>query len=143
MQSGFELVSPCPFSTTITITPRAPPFYTYIWDIFKQAWVFFGTELNGFTYFYLIRIILFTINYLFAHSLIFYKYSYVSLTIQLNRSFGVISRTQRLLHFYKNFKPASVDQKLSRLPKKTYSSAIWRHINQHVKMKIFLLVLYI
>ena len=22
---GFELVSPCPFSTTITITPRAPP----------------------------------------------------------------------------------------------------------------------
>ena len=23
---GFELVSPCPFPTTITITPRAPPF---------------------------------------------------------------------------------------------------------------------
>ena len=22
---GFELVSPCPFPTTITITPRAPP----------------------------------------------------------------------------------------------------------------------
>ena len=24
---GFELVSPCPFPTTITITPRAPPFF--------------------------------------------------------------------------------------------------------------------
>ena len=28
-------------------------------------------QLNGFTYFYLIRIILFTINHLFAHSLMF------------------------------------------------------------------------
>ena len=31
----------------------------------------FSTELNGFSYFYLIRIILFTINHLFAHSLMF------------------------------------------------------------------------
>ena len=29
---------------------------------------FFGTQLNGFTYFCLIQIILFTINHLFAHS---------------------------------------------------------------------------
>ena len=27
---GFELVSPCPFPTTITITPRAPPCYIAI-----------------------------------------------------------------------------------------------------------------
>ena len=27
---GFELVSPCPFPTTITITPRAPPIYIYM-----------------------------------------------------------------------------------------------------------------
>ena len=27
--AGFELVSPCPFPTTITITPRAPPFLIY------------------------------------------------------------------------------------------------------------------
>ena len=27
---GFELVSPCPFPTTITITPRAPPKYFYL-----------------------------------------------------------------------------------------------------------------
>ena len=32
---------------------------------------FFCTQLNGFTYFYLIWIILFTINHLFAHSLMF------------------------------------------------------------------------
>ena len=28
---GFELVSPCPFPTTITITPRVPPIYIYIY----------------------------------------------------------------------------------------------------------------
>ena len=27
VSSGIELVSPCPFPTTITITPRAPPFF--------------------------------------------------------------------------------------------------------------------
>ena len=27
ISSGFELVSPCPFPTTITITPRAPPSF--------------------------------------------------------------------------------------------------------------------
>ena len=31
----------------------------------------FFTQLNGFTYFYLIKIILLTINHLFAHSLMF------------------------------------------------------------------------
>ena len=30
---------------------------------------FYFTELNGFTYFYLTGIVLFTINHLFAHSL--------------------------------------------------------------------------
>ena len=28
--SGFEPVSPCPFLTTIAITPRAPPFYVSV-----------------------------------------------------------------------------------------------------------------
>ena len=28
---GIELVSPCPFPTTITITPRAPPFICLLW----------------------------------------------------------------------------------------------------------------
>ena len=28
-RSGFELVSPCPFPTTITVTPRAPPVTIY------------------------------------------------------------------------------------------------------------------
>ena len=37
--------------------------------ILKQAWAhLFCTRLNGLTFFYLIWIILFTINYLFAHS---------------------------------------------------------------------------
>ena len=37
-------------------------------NVFKRTWTRFFTELNGFTYFYLIGIILFTINYLFAPS---------------------------------------------------------------------------
>ena len=40
----------------------------------------------AFVYFYLIQIILFSMNHLFAHSLMFFKYWYVSLTIQLNIS---------------------------------------------------------
>ena len=51
-------------------------FNTYILDIskkfsdniFKQAWAHFFTQLNGFTHFCLIQIILFKINHLFAHS---------------------------------------------------------------------------
>ena len=35
-RQGFELVSPCPFPTTITITPRAPP---YIYIYMKSFWV--------------------------------------------------------------------------------------------------------
>ena len=31
----------------------------------------FSLQLNGFTYFYLVRIISFTINHLFTHSLMF------------------------------------------------------------------------
>ena len=42
----------------------------------------FCTQLNGFTFFSLIQIILFTINHLFAHSEMFY----LALTIQLNIS---------------------------------------------------------
>ena len=34
----------------------------------EEPELFFGTELNGFKYFYLIWIILLTINYFFAHS---------------------------------------------------------------------------
>ena len=30
-RQGFELVSPCPFPTTITITPQAPPFFIEIY----------------------------------------------------------------------------------------------------------------
>ena len=62
------------------LTPN--PFYTYLLNIFvflthfvdnisKRAWAiffFFCRHLNGFKYFYLIRIILFSINQLFAHS---------------------------------------------------------------------------
>ena len=35
---GFELVLPCPFPTTITITPRAPPYITIYMhiDIWKE-----------------------------------------------------------------------------------------------------------
>ena len=44
--------------------------------------IFFGTQLNGFTYFYLIQLILFTINYL----LNIFKYCYASLIIQSNIS---------------------------------------------------------
>ena len=33
--------------------------------------IIFGTQLNSFTYYYLIWIILFTINHLFAYSLMF------------------------------------------------------------------------
>ena len=35
---------------------------------FKSAWTHFFTQLNDFIYFYQIRIILFVINPLFAHS---------------------------------------------------------------------------
>ena len=43
---------------------------TFLENIFKWAlahFFVFCTQLNGFTYFYLIRIILFTVNLLFAH----------------------------------------------------------------------------
>ena len=56
------------------------PFYTYILNIIskhalkiknlKQARALFFTQLNSFIY-YLIRIIIFTINHLFAESLVF------------------------------------------------------------------------
>ena len=36
-----------------------------------KLFFFFCTQLNGFTYFYFIQIILFTINHLFSHSLMF------------------------------------------------------------------------
>ena len=59
------------------------PFYTYILNIWFLntfcKWYFltdlslsvFGLQLNGFTYFYLIRIILLTISHLFERSLMF------------------------------------------------------------------------
>ena len=46
-------------------------FQTHFVDnIFKRAWFFFS-QLYGLNYFYLIRMILFTINDLFAHSSMF------------------------------------------------------------------------
>ena len=71
-------------------------FYTYILDmndffthfvdnIFKRNWshFFFCIQLNGFIYFYLIRIILYTSNCLIAHS---WMYCHLTLTIQSNIS---------------------------------------------------------
>ena len=50
-------------------------YINYIWlvknfadYIFKQAWAHFFQQLNSFKHFSLIRIILLTINHLFAHS---------------------------------------------------------------------------
>ena len=46
---GFELVSPCPFPTTITITPRAPPkwyYLTHSWEdkgVHTIFWLFYFT----------------------------------------------------------------------------------------------------
>ena len=40
-------------------------------NIFKRSWAHFFTQLNGFTYFYPIRIILFSTNYLLSHSFMF------------------------------------------------------------------------
>ena len=38
---GFELVSPCPFPTTITITPRAPPtYFNWCYILFSCFFVF-------------------------------------------------------------------------------------------------------
>ena len=36
---GFELVSPCPFPTTITITPQAPQFEPFYANCGKKYWV--------------------------------------------------------------------------------------------------------
>ncbi len=41
-RSGFELVSPCPFPTTITITPRAPPNTMGIYFIMPVCRCSFG-----------------------------------------------------------------------------------------------------
>ena len=49
----------------------------------NEPGLIFFTQLNGFTYFYFIRIILSTINDLFAQYNVF-KYCYVLLTIQLD-----------------------------------------------------------
>ena len=48
-------------------------FWIHIVDLIlnELELIFFFPQLNGFTYFYLIRIILLTINYLFVHSLMF------------------------------------------------------------------------
>ena len=53
------------------------PLYTYVYV--------FCTQLNGFKYFYLIQIILFTINHLYTQ-LNGTKYCYALLTIQFNNS---------------------------------------------------------
>ena len=42
-QSGFEIVSPCPYPAMITITPRVPPFtYAIINYLFRSCWVCFS-----------------------------------------------------------------------------------------------------
>ena len=57
---GFELVSPCPFPTTITITPRAPPKRLQV--LLSNTDSFICTQLNGFRYCYLILTIQFNIS---------------------------------------------------------------------------------
>ena len=42
--------------------------YDFAINIFKQAWSRFSSQLNNSKYFYLIQIILFTFNHLFAQS---------------------------------------------------------------------------
>ena len=42
---GFKLESPCPFPATITITPRAPPFFSLGQDITQGQ--FFKRSLTG------------------------------------------------------------------------------------------------
>ena len=71
-------MSPCPFPTTITITPRADyilyvnvvVFLCYTTDsllvIFKSVRVHLFAHINGFMYTYIILIILFYINHLFT-----------------------------------------------------------------------------
>ena len=59
---------------------------------------FFNSQLKDFTYFYLIRIILFAINHLFAQFNV-YKYCYVLLTIKLNVS-HLFTHTWMLKQFY-------------------------------------------
>ena len=43
---GFELVSPCPFPTTITITPRAPTTRCYRWIDIKTIDIIIKFELS-------------------------------------------------------------------------------------------------
>ena len=48
---GFELVSPCPFPTTITITPRAPPLSLFSNPLFNRNFHFLAicfTLINRF-----------------------------------------------------------------------------------------------
>ena len=49
---GFELVSPCPFPATITITPRAPPWYYLTYDWIPVSWTF-GEHSNHYTRLYI------------------------------------------------------------------------------------------
>ena len=44
---GFELVSPCPFPTTITITPRAPPYNTQHYKVRIKGKVEQSRERSG------------------------------------------------------------------------------------------------
>ena len=52
----------------------------------SEAELIFFTQLNRFTYFYQIQIILFTIDYLFAYNLMFSVTAMYHLIIQLNIS---------------------------------------------------------
>ena len=65
-------------------------------SFFKRDGAHFFSQLNGFTYLYLIRMILFTINHLFAQLNVF---NYVSLTIQLNIS-HLFTHSQMIKRFY-------------------------------------------
>ena len=50
---GCELVSPCPFATTITITPQAPPI-TIIYTIYKHIvfYIFYHSSTHAILYIY-------------------------------------------------------------------------------------------
>ena len=51
MQSGFELVSPCPYPATITITPRAPPIVVFIQPQLGRCWNVFHSSSRKITEF--------------------------------------------------------------------------------------------
>ena len=61
MRPGIEPRSPGPLVNTL-------PKHILLITFLNESELIFFAQLNGFKYFYQVEIILFTINYLFAHS---------------------------------------------------------------------------